>query len=229
MNSLSKDGSVHVTDERINTIVSLVGSMFSVVLGSILLTSVLFARKAGAHHTVAEILSATVYILGFANLFVMSTLHHGLDLSPRVNSVLRTLDYSAIFWHIAATVTVFVIFIFRDNYGYSIAIATWIIAAAGVAVRASIPSLPKHITNTLFITLGWLPATGLILHASSLGLLDFVLLGIGGILYSVGFVMYVTERPNPIKGRLGFHEIWHVFVLVASLSHWLLIYRLVHL
>jgi hemolysin III len=227
MITLSKDGSVHVTDERINTIVSLVGSMFSVVLGSILLARVIFVSKSGMHHTFAEIMAVALYVLGFANLFVMSTLHHALDLSSKVNSVLRTLDYSAIFWHIAATVTVFVVFIFRDTYGISIAIATWIIAAAGIALRASVPRLPKHITNTLFITLGWLPATGLILHATSLEFMDFLLLGIGGILYSVGFIMYVTEKPNPIKGVLGFHEIWHVFVLVASLSHWLLIYRLV--
>lgn len=220
--TLSKDGSIHITDERINTIVSLVGSMFAVLLGSVLATKLLLAGQPW-YRTLALI----IYILGFTNLFVMSTLHHGLNLSERANSVLRTLDYTAIFWHTAATISVIVLFRYPHLIGYAVLIATWLIAITGIVLRASMPLLPKHISNTLFIALGWLPALVLISGGGLIALHELIYLGLGGLLYSAGFYIYVAERPNPIKGILGFHEIWHTIVLVASLVHWLLIWQIV--
>jgi hemolysin III len=215
---LSKDGSVHVTDERINTIVSLVGSMFAVLLGSILAAKI-FATGQPWHKSLALIL----YILGFINLFVMSTLHHGLNLSKRADSVLRILDYTAIFWHIAATVSVLILFRYAGTGGYAVLTATWLLAAAGISLSATMPKLPKHISNTLFIALGWLPAFVLLAEGGLIPTTELILLAVGGLLYSVGFYIYVSEKPNPIKGIFGFHEIWHIIVLVASLTHWLLI------
>ena len=147
--AISKDGSVHVTDERINTIVSLVGSMFAVLLGCVLATKLFQSGQAWYKSAVL-----IFYILGFANLFVMSTLHHGLNLSKKADSVLRTLDYTAIFWHTAATISVIVVFRYPHLVGFSVLVGTWAIAVTGIALRASMPTFPKHISNTLFIALG---------------------------------------------------------------------------
>jgi hemolysin III len=219
---LSKDGSIHITDERINTIVSLVGSMFAILLGSILVAKI-FSIGQPWYKTVAII----AYVLGFVNLFVMSTLHHGLNLSKRADSVLRTLDYTAIFWHIATTVSVLVVFRYAHFAGYAVLIATWLIAIAGIALRAVFPRLPKHISNTLFIALGWLPAFVLLGEGGLIPSSELFLLAFGGLLYSAGFYIYVAERPNPVKGIFGFHEIWHIIVLIASLFHWILIRSLI--
>lgn len=192
--------------------------MFAVLLTSIIAAK-LFTTGQPWYKTTALI----AYILGFINLFVMSTLHHGLNLSDRANSVLRTLDYAAIFWHIAATVSVLVVFRYAQFVGYAILIATWLLAATGIVLRATLPGLPKYISNTLFIALGWLPAFVLLGEGGLIPLHELVYLGVGGLLYSVGFYVYVAEKPNPIKGVFGFHEIWHIIVLAASLIHWVLI------
>jgi hemolysin III len=215
---LSKDGSVHVTDERINTIVSLVGSMFSVLLGSIIAAKIFSDNQPWY-----KALVLGLYVLGFINLFVMSTLHHGLTLSQKADSVLKTLDYTAIFWHIAATISVLVVFHYPNPVGYAIMIATWVLAIVGIVLRATMPKLPKHISNTLFIALGWLPAFILLGEGGLIPFHELVYLGLGGLLYSVGFYIYVAEKPNPIKGIFGFHEIWYIIVLSASLIHWVLI------
>lgn len=194
---------------------------------AVLLSSVLVAKMVSLGLSWYKMLFLTVYALGFINLFVMSTLHHGLSLSKRADSVLRTLDYTAIFWHIAATVSVLVVFRYAGFIGYAILIATWLIAATGITLRATLPSLPKHISNTLFIALGWIPAFVLLGEAGMMPLNELILLGLGGLLYSIGFYMYVVERPNPIKGIFGFHEIWHIIVLLASLIHWALISSLI--
>jgi hemolysin III len=83
--------------------------------------------------------------------------------------------------------------------------------------------VPKYVTNTLYIALGWL--TVLLVGADvSLSLGALALMAAGGGVYSVGFAIFVIERPNPRPGVFGFHEIWHVLVVVAALLHYLLMY-----
>jgi hemolysin III len=86
-----------------------------------------------------------------------------------------------------------------------------------------VAQLPKYVTNTLYIVLGWL--TVLLVGADvSLPVGALVLMALGGVFYSVGFVIFVVERPNPIPGLFGFHELWHLLVVLAALFHYLLMY-----
>jgi hemolysin III len=217
----SKDGSRHVTDERINVITSMVGAMLSVLFGGILLASV-FEADSQWYQRAAVVL----YVFGLCNMYIMSTLHHVLNVSPRTESVFRTLDYTAIFIVIASTLTAVVSYSFADTYGLAVILGTWLIAAAGIALRSSIPNLPKYITSTMFITLGWLPPLALLIRGSTLSASELALLAIGGLFYSIGFYIYVRERPNFLPGRFGFHELWHIMVIIASVFHWMLIYQL---
>src|SRR5690606_40857436 len=106
-------------------------------------------------------------------LFSASALHHGIDGSPRTNQVLRTLDYAAVFTLIAGTVTPLVLVVFRNTFGWTVLGAVWVIAIAGIVVRSVFPQLPKYVTSTLYIVLGWIPV---------------LLVASGGLAYSLGFV-----------------------------------------
>lgn len=221
MEQLSKDGSKHITDERINTITSLAGSMIAIVLSSLLIGRLLIENRSWYEYA-----SIILYCVSYINLFVMSTLHHGLKLSPRGESVFRTLDYTAIFWVIGGTITALVALSFNSPAGIAVLIATWLLAATGITLRSSLPKLPKHITNTLFIVMGWLPAMALISELGSLSASEAGLLAVGGLVYTFGFIVYVAEKPNPKPGLFGFHELWHILVIIASFIHWILIYKL---
>ena len=83
--------------------------------------------------------------------------------------------------------------------------------------------MPKYITNTIYIALGW-SAVLLAGVASSVPWPAVALMAAGGVAYTVGFVIYVVEKPNPRPGFVGFHELWHVLVVVAALLHYMLIY-----
>jgi predicted membrane channel-forming protein YqfA (hemolysin III family) len=96
-------------------------------------------------------------------------------------------------------------------------------AALGIVLRSVWRRVPKYITNTLYITLGW-SAVLLAGVASSVPWPAIALMAAGGVAYTVGFAIYVVEKPNPRPGFFGFHELWHVFVVVAALLHYLLIY-----
>lgn len=213
----SRDGSVHVTDERINTISHLVGSCFALLGGALLLA------QAGAAGEPWRIVGLAIYAASLLTLFVCSTLHHGLDLSPRANEILRTLDYTSVFFLIAGTVTPIVLVLDRTPFGWAVLGTVWLIAALGIAARSVWRDLPKWVTNTLYIVLGWMPVV-LVLGGLSLPTGALVLMAAGGVVYSIGFVVFILERPNPVPGLFGFHEIWHILVVIAATLHFLLMY-----
>lgn len=216
----SRDGSIHVTDERINTITHLVGACFA------LLGAALLIAQAGAQGDPWKVVGFSIYGASLVTLFVCSTAHHGLDRGPTVNQILRTLDYTSVFFLIAGTVTPIVLVLDRSVFGWVVLGTVWGIAALGIAARSVWRDLPKWVTNTLFIVLGWMPVA-LVLGGLTLPAGALALMAAGGVVYSIGFVIFIIERPNPVPGVLGFHEIWHVLVVVAAALHFLLMYRYV--
>jgi hemolysin III len=213
----SKDGSVHVTDELINTVTSLAGACFAILGAALLIVRASVMRQPWA------ITGFGIYGASLISLFVSSTLHHGYNGSERTDRWLRTYDYVSVFLLIAGTITPLVLVRARTPYGWSVFGAVWAIALLGVTLRVVFHELPGHITSTFYIVLGWLAAliVAANLHLSLGGLL---LLIAGGILFSFGFVMFILERPNIKPGFFGFHELWHCMVLGGALCQYLMMY-----
>ncbi len=213
----SKDGSIHVTDERINTASHLAAACFAVMGSGLLLA------QAGAQGDPWKIVGLAIYAVSVISLFVCSALHHGLNGSSRLNEILRTLDYDSVFLLIAGSVTPIVLVSFRTTYGWAVLGGFWAIAAIGIVLRSVWRQSPKYITNTLYIALGWM--TVLLLGAGgSFAPGALALMAATGVVYSAGFVIFVIEKPNPLPGVFGFHEIWHLLVIVAAFLHYLLLY-----
>ena len=214
---LSRDGSVHVTDERFNAISHLAATCFALAGAGLLIA------QAATQGDPWKIVALGVYGLSLVALFASSALHHAINGSPRVNAVLRTLDYDSVFLLIAGSVTPLVLVLFRNVYGWAVLGAVWVVAIAGIVLRSVWRQVPKYVTNTLFIALGWM--TVLLLGAASdLPPGALALMASGGVVYSAGFVIYVIEKPNPWPGVFGFHELWHLLVIIGALLHYLLIY-----
>lgn len=213
----SRDGSVHVTDERFNTVSHLFAACFAVVGTALLVV------QSAAQGDPWKIVGFAVYGLSVVALFVSSTLHHGIDGGPRVNEVLRTLDYTSVFLLIAGSTTPMVLVLFRTTYGFAVLGAVWLIASAGIVLRSILRELPKDVTNTLYIALGWMPVV-LVGAGTPVPGGALALMAAGGLVYSAGFVIFVVERPNPWPGVFGFHEIWHALVVVAASLHYLVMY-----
>jgi hemolysin III len=130
----SRDGSVHVTDERFNTVSHIVGCCFALVGAGLLIS------QASAEGDPWKIVGLSIYGLSLILLFSTSVLHHGLDRGPRVNEVLRTLDYDSVFFLIAGSTTPLVLVLFRNTYGWTVFGAVWAIAVLGIVLRSVWPS-----------------------------------------------------------------------------------------
>lgn len=213
---LSKDGSTHVTDEVFNTSSHLVGLIFA-LLGSVYL--IVASSFLGDLY---KIIGFSIYGFSVISLFFSSVMMHGLP--GNASKVFRVLDYVSVFLLIAGSFTPLCLIVLRNEWGWSILGVAWFMACIGISLRASILSLPKWVTNTFYVGLGWL---GLIVGVLLYGVLSFsaiILLAASGIVYTIGSFIFYFEKPNLVKGKFGFHEIWHIFVLVGVFLHWLMLY-----
>jgi hemolysin III len=217
----SKDGSRHVTDERFNTASHLAAAIFALLGTVVLIVSASVAAKPW------HIVSFSIYGTSLVALFLASTLHHGIVGTARVEELLRSLDYHAIFLLIAGSFTPMCLVALRGPLGWSVFGVSWAVAIAGIALKASSSRIPKWVFLTMYGTLGWLGAAVAWPLTSIIDWWGLALLALGGVLYTAGAVVFALERPNPIPGKFGFHEIWHVFVVAGAAAHYFLMLRYV--
>lgn len=217
---LSKDKSRHWTDERINTVTHLAGSVFALTGAAILILLAVMEQ------TPWHIVGMSIYGFSLVFLFVVSTLHHSINASKAVEHALRVVDYCSVFLLIAGTMTPVCLIVIRGPFGWAILGTTWVAAIVAIALKASI-GLDKWLTTAFSLILGWMGAVVALVAWSALPLAAFVFLAAGGIAYSIGAIIFYYEWPNLFPGHFGFHEIWHLFVLLAAALHWFFMYRYV--
>jgi hemolysin III len=217
----SRDGSVHVTDEVYNSASSLVGFLLS-ILGSALLIT-----KASVNGDAWAIVGVAIYSFTLMLLFAASTLHHLVNATEKIERAFRLFDYCAIFPLISGTMTPFIFICHRgDWYGWCIFGSLWLITIAGIALFLVFgpDKVPKWMSNTIFVTMGWMAGMVLMVDSSKFmrcaGLPVVVLIALGGVIYTAGGVVFLAEKPNPYPGTFGFHEIWHTAVCTAAVTHW---------
>jgi len=217
---LSQDQSEHVTDEVFNAASHLTGALLS-ILGTAYLIS-----ESSYHKNIWEIVSFSIYGIGMINLFVTSTLHHGLHGSNKFNKILRMLDFNAIYPMIAGTYTpLCVIYLHQTVVGWVFVGCVWSIALLGMVVTILLfpDHLPKWVPFVFYITMGWMSVFLVLKLVPFLRVSGMLYLVAGGFAYTAGGIVYTTEIPAVlIKDRFGFHEIWHICVLVGAGCHFAL-------
>mmetsp|Transcript_8289 Transcript_8289/g.16507 ORF Transcript_8289/g.16507 Transcript_8289/m.16507 type:complete len:283 (-) Transcript_8289:281-1129(-) len=217
----SRDGSPHATDEVFNSGSHLAASMLS-LLGTTLLVS-----GASSQGNAWKIVSFSIYGASLIFLFVCSTLHHAISSTPKVEARLRMLDYLAIYPLIAGTFTpLCLVFLNHSAIGWSFFGVAWFLSILGMYLTAKlgIDRLPKWMSMTMYITIGWLGAFLSLWLIPMIGMGGMVVFVMGGIWYTVGGYIYTSEQPNPYPGKFGFHEIWHIAVILGAGSHFALMF-----
>jgi hemolysin III len=163
--------------------------------------------------------AATVYGVGLAALFGGSGLYHRWRWHPRWRPILRRIDHSMIFVFIAASYTPVGLLVLEGTTKWVVLITVWGGAALGVAFSVAWISAPRAVCSTCYVALGWAAVVCLPQLVDSLPATPLVLMGVGGLLYTAGAVVYALGRPNPWPRTFGFHEIFHVFVILAAVAH----------
>jgi len=165
--------------------------------------------------------AAAVYGTGLCALFAVSGLYHRWRWDMRWRPLLRRMDHSTIFLFIAASSTP-VTWLVLDGSVRTIALVTaWAGAAGGVALSVAWITAPRILVSLSYLLVGWAGAIGLPQIVDRLPTAPLVLLAAGGVLYTVGAVIYAIKRPNPWPAAFGFHEIFHLLVVLAAIAHFI--------
>jgi len=199
--------------EPASTLTHFFGALSSVAA---LVVLVVRAALAGtAWHVVSFAIFGSTLVL----VYVASTLYHALDLSSRATVVLRKIDHIMIFMLIAGTYTPFLLVPLRGVWGWSLFGVIWGCAVAGLVMKLFWIDAPRWLTTTFYLVVGWLVLIAIypLVRAVSTATLAWLLAG--GAFYTTGAVFYATRWPDPWPGRFGFHEVWHLFVLGGSITH----------
>ncbi|MFC5665359.1 hemolysin III family protein [Kitasatospora misakiensis] len=160
-------------------------------------------------------IACAIYSASAWLLFGVSAVYHRFTWGPRGDAILRRLDHANIFLIIAGTYTPFTILLLDGAARQVLLWAVWGGALAGIAFRVFWVGAPRWLYTPVYLALGWAAAFFLpdFLHAGGVAVL--VLMIVGGVLYSIGGVVYGLKRPNPSPHRFGFHEVFHAFTIGA--------------
>jgi hemolysin III len=161
-----------------------------------------------------------IYGIALAALFGGSALYHRWPGPARFKPVLRRIDHSTIFVFIAASYTPIALMVLHGALAWVILAIAWVGAAAGVAFSLGWIHAPRAVRAGSYLTLGWLAVIAVPQLLGELGVAPLVLLGAGGLLYSVGAIIYASQRPNPWPRTFGFHEIFHALVIAAAAAQY---------
>ena len=165
--------------------------------------------------------ATAIYASSAALLFGVSAIYHRGHWSPRTEKLLKRLDHSNIFLIIAGTYTPFSLLLLDDDKGRTLLWLVWAGALAGIAFRVFWVGAPRWLYTPVYIALGWVAVFYLKDILESGGVAVVTLLAVGGLLYSVGGVVYAIKRPNPSPRWFGFHEVFHALTLGAFVTHYI--------
>ncbi len=174
-----------------------------------------------------SVLAAVVYSLSIVNLLGTSALYHRLHWNEMRRRWMKRLDHSGIFISIAGTATPVCLLALPPASGYKLLFIFWLAAAFGIFLSMFWVTAPKWVSVVLYVAMGWLAAPYLSQMGHALGTASMILLIAGGVIYTIGGIVYATKKPDPYPRIFGYHEVFHLLVVIAAALQFLVIYKLI--
>lgn len=166
----------------------------------------------------AKIASAVFFASSFL-LFGNSALYHRFNWRPKVKMALKRIDHANIFLLIAGSYTPITWLALQRDKALLLMIIIWGTAILGIAFRVFWINAPRWLYTPIYVLMGW-GAFVYVVDFMNANAPMMILVLIGGLLYTIGAVVYGLKKPNPIPGHFGFHEIFHSLTVLAFLCHW---------
>lgn len=182
--------------------------------------------KAARNSDMLHITALGIFILTMILLYAASTIYHSVDSTEKVNRRLRKIDHMMIFIMIAGSYTPVCLIALHNRLGYVLCSLVWIIAILGIILKGFWITCPKWVSSILYIGMGWLCVLAFIPIFNSLPKAGFGWLLAGGIIYTIGGIIYGLKLPifDSKHKNFGSHEIFHIFVMLGSICHFIVMY-----
>ncbi|MDY9921116.1 MAG: hemolysin III family protein [Synergistota bacterium] len=197
----------------------LVGALLSVA-GLILLLYVAITNR-----DVWQIVSFSIFGASMILLYSASAIYHLVNASEKAIRILQKIDHSMIFVLIAGTYTPICLTLLRGRLGYWLLALIWSCAAAGIVMKMFFFDIPRLLYTGVYLIMGWIAVFVIVPLYRAGGPLPLIWLLAGGLFYTAGGIIYAIKKPNILPGWLGFHELFHIFVILGSTAHYVMILR----
>lgn len=195
-------------------VLSLVGTIF------------LLVQAVAQGSSTLKLVSLIIYGVSMTGLYTASTLYHCINTTVSGRIALRKYDHTSIYFLIAGTYTPICLTALKGPWGYTLMSIIWTLTVAGLFMSLFWINCPRALTATIYIAMGWLALVAVYPLWLALGPHGLFWLILGGVLYTVGGVSYALKWPGRDNPRFGCHEIFHVFILLGSAAHFVLIAQL---
>ena len=205
--------------EPINSITHLSGAVLSAIALVAMLIKVMLTGGSAI-----DILSVTIFGISLILLYTASGTYHAIISTEYVISIFKKLDHSMIFVLIAGSYAPFCLISIGGKFGFTMFAVMISIAIAGIIFKLCWINCPRWIGSLLYIGMGWAALFMIKPLSNTLPATSLFLLIFGGVLYTIGGVIYAIKSEKMRIGNWGFHEIFHIFILLGSLSHFLCVF-----
>ena len=172
------------------------------------------------------VISLAIYAASLILLYAASTTYHTFDISKKVNTILKKIDHMMISVLIAGSYTPVCLIVLKGKTGIILLAIVWAIAIAGILIKAFWVYCPKWVSSVLYIGMGWTCVLAFTQILNNMSPAAFGWLLAGGIIYTVGGIIYALKLPifNSRHKNFGSHEIFHLFVMGGSACHFVVMY-----
>jgi hemolysin III len=169
--------------------------------------------------TPARVISLLIYGVSLIVLFSASATYHMVQVKERALEVFRKIDHAAIYFLIAGTYTPFCVNAFSGFWKWGMLSIIWSLALIGIIVKVFYIRAPRWLNAGIYLVMGWLCIAAIGQMLAALPVWVLLWLVAGGLLYTLGAIIYITKIFNFVPGVFGFHEMWHIFVMLAAAAH----------
>jgi hemolysin III len=167
--------------------------------------------------------SYVIYGISLMLMFSASAAYHLSTSSERGMLILRKLDHTAIYLLIAGTYTPICLIFFTGFWRQNLLWIIWLMALAGIIVKLFVIKAPRWVTAGIYLAMGWISvmAAGEMMRSMPPAALVWLLAG--GLFYTIGALIYISKKMDFMPGVFGFHEVWHIFVMLGAASHFIVV------
>ena len=194
-----------------------------------LIAAVPLMIKAGLSQNILSIVAMVIFIGSMVLLYGASATYHAVNLTGKALKVFKKIDHMMIFVLIAGSYTPVCLIVLCGQLGYTLLATVWSIAIAGILIKAFWITCPKWFSSLLYIAMGWVCVGVFGTLWNTLPTSAFLWLLAGGIIYTIGGVIYALKLPifNAKHKAFGSHELFHLFVMGGSVCHFIFMYMYV--
>lgn len=186
---------------------------------------ILLIKGAAYQAPFQSMLSYTIFMLSMILLYAASTSYHSFHVSDHVDLILKKIDHSAIFILIAGTYTPVCLIALKNSVGYILLAAIWAIALFGIIFKIFWVTCPKWVSSIMYTLMGWLCIVFMPRILEAISIQGFMWLLSGGIAYTIGAFIYALKPKIFHNESFGNHELFHCFVLLGSLCHFIFVFN----